>query len=52
MRIRAFDFPCFTGTEPEFWLNLQQAQDLWEAIHSGHAADREQITPFVNWYRD
>lgn len=23
-----------TGTEPEFWLNLQQAVDLWEALHA------------------
>lgn len=24
----------FTKTEPEFWLNLQQAVDLWEALHA------------------
>jgi addiction module HigA family antidote len=24
----------FTDTEPEFWLNLQQAVDLWDAIHA------------------
>jgi addiction module HigA family antidote len=23
----------FTDTEPEFWLNLQQAIDLWDAMH-------------------
>ncbi len=34
-----------TGTEPEFWLNLQQAVDLWEAIHSTDARDIEEIEP-------
>lgn len=24
----------FTKTEPHFWLNLQQAVDLWEALHA------------------
>ena len=23
----------FSGTEPEYWLDLQQAVDLWDAIH-------------------
>ena len=32
-----------TDTEPEFWLNLQQAVDLWDALHSDSAADVEQI---------
>lgn len=35
----------FTNTEPEFWLNLQQAVDLWDAIHSEQAADLENIQP-------
>jgi len=35
----------FTGTEPEFWLNLQQAVDLWEAIHSDQASELEEIEP-------
>jgi antitoxin HigA-1 len=35
----------FTNTEPEFWLNLQQAVDLWDAIHSEQAAEREEIQP-------
>jgi len=34
-----------TGTEPEFWLNLQQAVDLWDAIHSSDRADIEKIRP-------
>lgn len=35
----------FTGTEPEFWLNLQQAVDLWNALHSDQAAELEDIKP-------
>jgi addiction module HigA family antidote len=35
----------FTKTEPEFWLNLQQALDLWEAMHSDEAADVNDIRP-------
>jgi len=35
----------FTGTEPEFWLNLQQAVDLWEAIHSDQAIELKEIEP-------
>jgi addiction module HigA family antidote len=34
-----------TRTEPEFWLNLQQAVDLWDALHSDQAADVEEIEP-------
>jgi addiction module HigA family antidote len=37
----------FTGTEPEFWLNLQQAVDLWDAIHSDEAEDIQEIEPAV-----
>ena len=37
----------FTGTEPEFWLNLQQARDLWDALHSETAAELSQIQPAV-----
>ncbi len=32
----------FTNTEPEFWLNLQQAVDLWDAIHSEQASGLRQ----------
>jgi len=35
----------FTGTEPEFWLNLQQAVDLWDAIHSDQAGELKEIKP-------
>lgn len=35
----------FTSTEPEFWLNLQQAVDLWNALHSEHASELDEIEP-------
>ena len=35
----------FTETEPEFWLNLQQAVDLWDALHSDQAEELEEIEP-------
>lgn len=35
----------FTGSEPEFWLNLQQAQDLWDALHSEQAREVNSIEP-------
>jgi addiction module HigA family antidote len=35
----------FTGTEPEFWLNLQQAVDLWDALNSDQAKEVEGIEP-------
>ena len=41
----ALRFARFTGTEPEFWLNLQQAVDLWNALHSDQAAELEEIKP-------
>lgn len=34
-----------TATEPEFWLNLQQAIDLWDALHSEAAKEIEEIHP-------
>lgn len=34
-----------TGTEAEFWLNLQQAVDLWDALHSDSIQDIDQIEP-------
>ena len=37
----------FTDTEPEFWLNLQQAVDLWDAIHSDESAELREIEPLV-----
>ena len=41
----ALRFARFTGTEPEFWLNLQQAVDLWDALHSEQAQELEKIKP-------
>ena len=35
----------FTGTEPEFWLNLQQAVDLWDAVHSDQFEELDEIQP-------
>ena len=35
----------FTCTEPEFWLNLQQAVDLWDAIHSDQFEELDEIQP-------
>ena len=34
-----------TGTDAEFWLNLQQAMDLWDAIHSDEAREINKIQP-------
>jgi addiction module HigA family antidote len=41
----ALRFAKFTGTEPEFWLNLQQAVDLWDALHSKQAKELKSIEP-------
>jgi len=41
----ALRFARFTDTEPEFWLNLQQAVDLWDAMHSEEAAELDSIEP-------
>jgi len=41
----ALRFAKLTGTEAEFWLNLQQAVDLWDALRSDQAADVEEIEP-------
>jgi len=37
----------FTGTEAEFWLNLQQTRDLWDTLHSEDAKDIVSIQPAV-----
>lgn len=34
-----------TTTEPEFWLNLQLAVDLWDALHTESIVDIEKIQP-------
>lgn len=31
------------GTTPDFWLNLQQSWDLWDALHGPNAPDLETI---------
>ena len=36
-----------TGTEPEFWLNLQQAADPWDAMHSEEAVELREIKPLA-----
>ena len=43
----ALRFARFTDTEPEFWLNLQQAVDLWDALHSDLAKELKRIEPAV-----
>lgn len=35
----------FTETETEFWLDLQQAVDLWDAIHSDQAEELDEVQP-------
>ena len=35
----------FSGVEPEYWLDLQQAVDLWDAVHAAVDADIESIDP-------
>ncbi len=37
----------FTSTEPEFWLNLQQAVDLWDALHADGVDQIRKIRPAV-----
>lgn len=42
----ALRFSRLTGTEAEFWLNLQQAVDLWDAMHAANTQDAiEKIEP-------
>ena len=33
------------GTSPEFWLNLQLAHDLWQAMHAESARTPSDIRP-------
>ena len=37
----------FSGTVPEFWLDLQQAVDLWDALHAEGVDDIEAIEPAI-----
>lgn len=32
----------FFGNSPQFWLNMQQAVDMWDALHA-HGAEYERI---------
>lgn len=41
----ALRFAKYTGTEPEFWLNLQQTLDLWKALKSEQASEIKDIQP-------
>ena len=41
----ALRFAKFTGTTAGFWLNLQQAVDLWDAVHSEQAEELKRIKP-------
>lgn len=41
----ALRFARFTGTEPEFWLQLQLAVDLWDALHSDTVSELAEIVP-------
>lgn len=41
----ALRFARLTSTEAEYWLDLQQAVDLWDALHSDDARDRDEIEP-------
>ena len=41
----ALRFARFTGTTPDFWLNLQLAVDLWDAMRSEAAAELDDIVP-------
>ena len=43
----ALRFGRLTDTEPEFWLNLQQAVDLWDALHSDVAEEIREIEPLT-----
>ena len=37
----------FFGNDAGFWLNLQVARDLWDALHSDASADIAAITPIA-----
>ncbi len=43
----ALRFGRLTDTDPELWLNLQQAVDLWDALHSGVAEEIDDIVPLT-----
>ncbi len=43
----ALRFGRLTDTDPELWLNLQQAVDLWDALHSRVAGEIAEIVPLT-----
>ena len=43
----ALRFGRLTGTDPAFWLNLQQAVDLWDVLQSKIAEEIEEIEPLA-----
>jgi addiction module HigA family antidote len=44
----ALRFARALGTTPDFWLNLQQAVDLYDAMHSENARVLKEIKPLVH----
>lgn len=40
------------GTTADYWLNLQQAWDLYEAMHSEAAQEIQKIKPVVRLHRE
>jgi antitoxin HigA-1 len=43
----ALRFSRALGTTPEFWLNMQLAIDLWDALHSPSAKQIAKIKPLA-----
>ncbi len=43
----ALRFARAFGTSPDFWLNLQQAWDLYQALHAPEAETLSQVKPLV-----
>jgi addiction module HigA family antidote len=43
----ALRFSRALGTSPDFWLNLQQVLDLYDALHSSKAAEIRRIKPLA-----
>lgn len=41
----ALRFERVLGPSAQFWLNLQQSVDLWDAMHSANAAEIGQLQP-------
>jgi len=43
----ALRFEAFFGMDADFWLNLQQSYDLWQARHSSLSAELREIPSLV-----